>query len=677
MNRRLILLAIIALAAPGSALGCERFDEELSVVSNGALVGELSARTADCAAEVLYKVSNNGRGAQLTERIAYGPGGIPARYAITGRSEFGGKVDEHYLQADGRASWASQADTGEIGEAARRLYLVNDASPYSLAVYARALLAAPGGRLATAPDGELRIAKVSEKTLVQGGEPVRVRFYSINGRDVAPDYVALDQAGRLFAAPYLGNLAVRKGYEGQVPAIEATLQALARAHGEALQAKLAHRPKGPVRIRNVRIFDAATGRLGALSDVMVTKDRISSIMAAGSAARRGETAIDGAGGVLIPGLHDMHAHMSIKDGPLYLASGTTTVRDMGNKNDKLQTLVGGIRSGTLAGPDIVFNGFIEGKSPYSARQGFVVDTLEAALRAVRWYKAHGYWQVKLYNSFDPKWVKPVAALAHSLGMGVTGHVPAFSSPDAVIDAGYDEIAHLNQLALGWLIAPGEDTRTTLRLTALPRAADLDLSSARVRGTIARMVDKHIALDTTVVILEQLMMSRAGETPPTYAAVEDHLPVAFRRDVRRTYMTLGSKEEDQRYRKAFARLLELTRLLDTKGIRLLPGTDHGEGFALHRELELYAEAGISSAKVLSNATLGMARYLGRERDYGTIAVGKKADLVLLAADPTRDISAVRTANLVMKGGYLYFPDEIYRAMNIRPFTGRPAVSGAKP
>ena len=72
------------------------------------------------------------------------------------------------------------------------------------------------------------------------------------------------------------------------------------------------------------------------------------------------------------------------------------------------------------------------------------------MKAVHWYADRGYREIKIYNSFNPDWMKPVAAEAHRLGLGVTGHVPAFSSPDRVIADGYDTIAHINQLMLGWL-----------------------------------------------------------------------------------------------------------------------------------------------------------------------------------------------------------------------------------
>ncbi|HMP63274.1 MAG TPA: hypothetical protein PKA17_09395, partial [Phenylobacterium sp.] len=147
------------------------------------------------------------------------------------------------------------------------------------------------------------------------------------------------------------------------------------------------------------------------------------------------------------------------------------------------------------------------------------------------------WQIKIYNSFNPDWVAPTIAAAKARGMGVSGHVPAFSSPDRVIEEGYDDIAHVNQLMLGWLLSPDEDTRTPLRLTGMARGADLDLASPKVRRTVALMREQGVALDTTAVILERLMLSRSGEVNPGDAPYLDHVPIGYQRYRKRGFVTL--------------------------------------------------------------------------------------------------------------------------------------------
>jgi adenine deaminase len=116
-----------------------------------------------------------------------------------------------------------------------------------------------------------------------------------------------------------------------------------------------------------------------------------------------------------------------------------------------------------------------------------------------------------------------------------------------------------------------------------------------------------------------------------------------------------------------------RMLRREGIRLLPGTDDGLGISVHRELELYVRAGMTPAEALRAGTLDAAVYLGQDHDRGTIARGKLADMVLVAGDPTRDISEVRRPRMVMAGGAVYFPAEIYRALGIRPFAEPPRMT----
>jgi hypothetical protein len=371
----------------------------------------------------------------------------------------------------------------------------------------------------------------------------------------------------------------------------------------------------------------------------------------------------------------MHSHLSGWSALLYLAAGVTTVRDLGNDNERLLELVGHIDAGRLAGPRTVRAGLIEGRSPHSARIGVIVESQEQALAQVRWYADHGYRHIKIYNSMNPDWVAAMAAEAHRLGLRVSGHVPAFMSPDRAIEDGYDEINHVNQLVLGWILGPEEDTRTPLRLTAIgERTHALDLDSGPVRHSLELMRRRGIALDPTAVILERLMLSRAGKVAAGDAPYLDHVPVGYQRYRKRSFVTFKSPEHDAAYVKSFAKLLDLVGLMHREGIRLLPGTDDGTGFTVHRELELYVQAGIPPAEALRLGTLNCDQYLGLDQQQGRITPGRLADFVLLEGDPVADISAVRRARMVVKDGAIYFPSEIYQAVGIRPFTTPPAIAG---
>ncbi|MBD9369899.1 amidohydrolase family protein [Xanthomonas sp. XNM01] len=646
-------------------------EERLSVVSNGEVIGRLVATTRGDTVEVDYHVDDNGRGPKHRETLRIGADGVPVEWTIAGASLMGGPVDERFAWRDGVATWRSQADHGERRVPRALPYIVNDGSPWALGAYARALLRAPGLRLDALPAGSLQLEPLREVRIGEGAAAVATTAYRLTGVDLQPEYLLLDDAQRLFAQFSTRRIVVRAGYEDARETIAALASDLDMQRAEQLQQRLAHRHDGPLRIRNVRVFDPDALRLGPLVSVLVRDGRVAAIETTDVPAAEGETAYDGQGGTLSSGLHDMHSHSSLDSGLWYLAAGITSTRDMGNDNAFLLDLTARIERGEVAGPRIVRNGFLEGRSPYSARNGFVADSLDQALDAVRWYHDNGYWQIKVYNSMNPQWVRPIAAEAHRLGMGVTGHVPAFSSPDRVIADGYDELAHINQLMLGWLLEDGEDTRTPLRLTAMQRAATLDLArSPRVAKTLALMKERGVALDPTAVIVEILMLSRAGQMSPGGEHFLDHMPVSYQRYRKRTFVSDLTAQNDRDYREAMQRVLDTLKLLHDNGIRLLPGTDDGTGFTLHRELELYARAGIAPAQVLRIATLGSEEHLGRSGELGRVAPGQHADLVLMDGDPTADINAVRRARMVLRGGVVYFPAEIYAALGVRPFAAPP-------
>jgi len=120
--------------------------------------------------------------------------------------------------------------------------------------------------------------------------------------------------------------------------------------------------------------------------------------------------IDAAGRVLLPGLFDMHGHVGRWDGGLNLAAGVTSVRDMGNDNEELQSILDDTANGQLLGPQVIPTGFLEGESPYSASNGFLIKDLAGAKNAIDWYAEHGYPQLKIYNSFPKAILKDTVAL---------------------------------------------------------------------------------------------------------------------------------------------------------------------------------------------------------------------------------------------------------------------------
>ncbi len=654
----LMLLAACASERATVDSGTARY----TMVANSETVGHLRGALTDGTLHVDFHVDNNGRGPKHRETITLSEAGVPMVWRIDGTSLMGGPVTEQYHYADGVARWESQADSGETPAVDAPLYVVNDASPWALIVYERLLREASGQRLDVVPGGTLRREEVTTLPDIGGG----LSLVRIVGLDLAPEYLALDRDGAVFALLGSAGTAIREGEEATAEALGAAVSDAETARNVDLQQRLSAVHEAGFAVRNVRVLDPVAAALSAPSTVVVRDGRIDSVVAVDAVLDDALAVYEGDGGVLLPGLHDMHAHTSIDTGWWYLAAGVTTIRDMGNDNRRLADLMRRIEAGELAGPRIVRNGFLEGRSPYSARTGVVADTLDEALQAVRDYARDGFWQIKIYNSMNPEWVGPIADEAHRLGMGVTGHVPAFTTPDAMIEAGYDEIAHFNQLALGWVLEDGEDTRTPLRLTAMARLADLDLqASPRVAYSLALMRERGTALDTTAVILERLMLSRAGGISPGGEYFLDHMPVSYRRFRYRTYVPDLTPELDRDYNAGVTKMLEAMKLLHDNGVPLLPGTDDGTGFTVHREIELYARA-LGNADALRAGTVGAATYLGLADTYGTLAPGQAADFFLVPGDPLQDINAIRQVRLVSRAGRVYQPAAIYEALGVVPF-----------
>jgi hypothetical protein len=670
-----LVIALFAVAAtpaafadPSAAADTARF----TVITGGKRVGSLTATPASDETRIDYDVKDNGRGPTMAETIRLDADGLPLQWTITGTTTFGSKVSEHFVRKGPQATWVDSTGKGGATIATSSLYVAQSGSPWSDGVYARALLKSADRKLAVLPSGTLAI-EAGETLTVQGDAgPIQVTRYDLSGINLKPDTILLDASGALFASVDPRVILVRAGYEGE----EARLRKLAADWSTMRYVKMehdsAHHYPGPVRIKNVRLFDPRTSALTAPVSVLVSGTEIGAIEPLNSPATPGEVAIDGDGGTLVAGLYDMHTHLQQDEALLDLLAGVTSVRDMGNDNEVLSRLIAEIDRGAISGPHVVRSGIIEGKSPFSANNAMLVDSQQSAIDAVRWYGARGYWQIKIYNSMNPAWVPAMTKEAHLLGMRVAGHIPAFSNTDQMIEAGYDEITHINQFALGWVIKPEEDTRTLFRLTALKRLGGLDLQSDKVQHTINMMVTRHIAIDPTLAIHEMLTQNRDGQIPPGAADYFDHMPIGWRRDALKALIDTSAKGDDKAYRDAFDKLIATTRLLHDRGVFIVFGTDTGDSFSYHRELELYERAGMTAAEILKRASYDCARYVGQDQRMGSIEKGKLADFFLIPGDPTKDLKAIKSIRMVVKDGAFYFPSEVYPNFGIRPFVTAPTV-----
>jgi len=673
----LLLFGMVGLAgvlSPGRA-GAQAVTAVYTVSFQGQPTGSLRS-TADTDGLVVadYTYRDNGRGPDLHEEARFAADGRLLDYRTSGKSTFGAPLAESFRRSDGKASWTSTADRGEAADDPTAVYVPLEGSPQMTAVLARSLLQAPQGRARAYPAGSLEVRKLAETHLLRGERSADVALYAVSGVNFYPLFVWLhsEPALRYFADMYPGYQTIEAGWEADGPRLLALQLEAEKQLLQALAERLRHPVDGLLLIRDVRVFDAEHARLTGPSDVYVRRGRIAAVLAAGSKLSDAATVVDGRGRTLLPGLFDMHGHEWTWNAMLQIAGGVTTVRDLGNQNDYLRDLIERIDGGRSVGPRIVPAGFIEGASPFSARNGFVVKSVDEANAAVDWYAQHGYRQVKLYNSMRPEWVKPVAAHAHALGLRVSGHIPAFMRAEEAVRDGYDEIQHINQVMLNFLVTPQDDTRTLRRFTLVgDTALTVDPDGPAARRFIALLRERHVAVDPTAAVFEASFLQRSGERNPSFEMIADHMPPAVARAWLFNSMDVNEGNAT-RYRASYEVMLKMIGRLHRAGVMLLAGTDGIAGFTLHRELELYVQAGIPPAEVLRIATWNGARLAGLAGETGSIATGKRADMILVDGDPTQRIGDIRRISLVLKEGVMMFPAEVYESIGVRRFVDPPPM-----
>lgn len=645
-------------------------DETYTVVFGSNAVGHLKTHTLGDTIQIDYDYKNNGRGPTMKETIVLNSDGYPVQWDITGNTTFGNTVDEHFTMNGISASWtdATGSDSTKVDNA--MWYVNQSGSPYSAILTARSLLKSPNYSADVLPTGTLRLTEMEKIGITVDTTTVNLTTYSISGADLNPYYFIADSDQRLFAVISPSFIIVREGFEAHEKELRAYAEKYSTERFESLQKKYAHNYGKKVRIANVKIFDPNTLSLTALSSVLVDGELIVTIDAPDTKGEN-EVIIDGAGGTLVAGMFEMHAHTGDEEALLNVLAGVTSFRDMGNDNEVLDDLVKKINSGVLAGPRIHRLGFIEGKSEYSANNGILVSSEEEALAAVDSYHDMGFYGVKLYNSMNGDWAPAIVKKAHSYGMFVCGHVPAFSNANAMLRAGFNEMTHINQTMLGWVLEPEEDTRTLLRLTALKRFPTLDLNSPKVQETLDLFVKNKTAIDPTLAIHEVLMKARNGEVWEGTRDYINHMPPNSQRGFKIALSDIATPEDDQAYRKGFDKIVETLKLMKDKGIFIVPGTDLGGAFFYHRELELYQLLGYTSAELVKLATYDMAQYFGDE-NLGSIVPGKLADFFLIPGNPVEDFKAIKTISMVSRGGTFYYPSEVYPSFGIEPFTAKPDV-----
>jgi len=657
---RLFISFIIALAGI-TQLSAEQRTDKILIQGNPAGTQTISTDAAGLT-RVEYSYNDRGRGDHIIATWKLDAAGVPTQYEGRGNDYMKAPVEETFELKNDKARWKNRSEQGEKSVTGEAFYFPVNAPPEFTGVLARALLKAPGHKLLLLPAGEAKIEesgklKVGEKELVQ---------YRIIGLSFTPQTIWLDRKGDTAASVSSWFSTFQAPLERAIPQLQEAQQAADNVWSERLARQIAHIPKGDLLIHNARLFDPRDLSVTAGMSVLVCGDRIIRVEPDANLKRSsGPEIIDAHGQFLMPGLWDNHQHFSDIDGPLDLANGVTSARDMANDTDAFLQRVARFDNGTELGPRVLKAGIIDGTGEFAGPTKMRVDTGAQATQDVDWYADHGYAQIKIYSSIKPELVPIISDRAHARGLRVSGHVPAFMSARQFVEAGADEIQHINFIELNFLFPEVKETRNRDRfIKVAEHAREFTPDKPEVREFIAFLKQHHTVLDPTMDAFEGLFCGNPTVVMPGLEEIAPRFPPQVRRQLLSGALEVP-KDKEAAYQDAFPAMLRLLKALYDAGITIIPGTDNLAGYMLHHELELHVKAGIPAGEVLRMATLTPALVMGVDKDRGVIAAGKLADMVLIDGDPTQDMRDIHKIKTVIKGGKVYDPAAIEKAFGIAP------------
>jgi imidazolonepropionase-like amidohydrolase len=391
--------------------------------------------------------------------------------------------------------------------------------------------------------------------------------------------------------------------------------------------------------------------------VVVRDGRIAEVGPAGQVkVPPGATQIDGRGKFLMPGLADMHAHLFPGDGSandlaaqqliLYLANGVTTVRNMIGAPAHV-VLRDRVREGKLLGPTIVTAG-----PPLT---GNVAVSAEVAERIVAEQKQAGYDLLKVHEGLKPEVYEAIAAAARKAGIPFAGHVTASVGLARAIAARQATIEHLD----GYLQAlVPEDSPVPPPPSQVVLGPVLEHVDERRLPALARATRDAGIYNTPTLALFKIVVS--ADDPSEFSKWPElrYVPAKMRDGFARQKAGIKLDEVPASERRRYVELRDhVVKALYDAGAKLLVGPDSPQlflvpGFGTHREMAAMAEAGLTPYAVLQAATRNAADYLNASAEFGTVEAGKRADLLLLDANPLQSVAnASRVAGVMVRGRWL--------------------------
>jgi imidazolonepropionase-like amidohydrolase len=427
-----------------------------------------------------------------------------------------------------------------------------------------------------------------------------------------------------------------------------------------------------IALTHARVIDG-TGAAAKEDQTLVLRD--GNIAEIGDAAKvkapDGATVIDLTGKSVIPGLVMVHEHLYYPTGPnvygqlgesfirLYLAGGVTTMRTGGNTNGfmdfKLKEL---IDRGRKAGPAIDATApYLNGSNTF--QQMHDLKDADDARRQVNYWADMGATSFKAYMQITRDELRASVEEAHKRGLKITGHLCSVTYAEAA-DIGIDNLEHGFLAATDFVpdkqpdVCPGQQggQRTI---------AALDENGAPFKALVKKLVDKKVALTSTLTVFETFTPGRP--MPPGLDVLLPQLKEQFEQNYKRTAQSTQSI-----YTTLLPKAFALERAFAKAGGVLIAGTDPTggggviPGYSNQRQIELLVEAGFPPLEAIRIATLNGATYLGREARVGSIAAGKQADLVVIDGDPSKTIADVRKVETVFKRGVGFDPAKLIASVS---------------
>jgi imidazolonepropionase-like amidohydrolase len=530
-------------------------------------------------------------------------------------------------------------------------FTIQGASPYTVQMVMMRYWLSHGkpASLPVTGGDPVKIAHVGQDTIFSGGGPVKLERYTVGNLMFGREILWMNGNDLAAAMTFAGGLpqeAVRPEYEPQLDVLYRAGVAQELANLAELSRVAPAVQTGTFAIAGATLIDG-TGRPPVKNAAVVVRD--GRIASAGSEVPKGMAVVDGTGKTLLPGLWEMHIHYSgVEFGPALLAAGITTARDCGGEFDYLVAQRDAIEKRGALGPRLLLAGLVD-DGGLKAFGHVTASTPEEARAVVKKYHDTGFQQMKLYTFLAPDVISAISGEAHRLGMTVTGHVPRAVDSFAGVEAGMDQINHL-QYVSAMMRTPGAANQTPI-----------DVNSDAARKAIAFFKAHNTVVDPTAGWGEMAGHSKEVDVAgfePGIGNAPKILDVKFR--------GMGGDTTAQQQRDRLAQNLAVIAALHKAGVPIVPGSDTGlVGYGLHREIELYVQAGMTPMEAIQSATIVSARAMGLEKDSGTVEVGKRADLILVNGDPLTNIMDLRKVSRVVSNGRVYDPAKLWQAVGFKP------------